>query len=84
MRSALLALAGVATAASLFPAAASADTLSKEKYLNDEGGVILTCRTPVDKGTLGVYENCGDCEYYALYTPPLAAISRAQPVRGLW
>jgi hypothetical protein len=38
MRSALLLLAASAGVISMLPTPAAADTLSKEKYLNDEGG----------------------------------------------
>jgi hypothetical protein len=87
MRSALLLLAASAGVISMLPAPAEADTLSKEKYLNDEGGVVLTCKTPKDNGLMRVWENCGDCEYYALYSlplPPVAAGYRMEGVRGLW
>jgi hypothetical protein len=51
------------------------------------GGVVLTCKTPKDNGLMRVWENCGDCEYYALYSlplPPVAAGYRMEGVRGLW
>ena len=85
MRSALLVLAGMATAVSLIPSAASAsETLQNETYLNDEDGVMLTCRTPDDKGILGQYMQCGDCEYYALWTEPMRLTTYQPAVRGLW
>ncbi|MFZ4805242.1 MAG: hypothetical protein ACOYLI_11360 [Synechococcus lacustris] len=88
MRFALLALAAGASVISLLPAPAAADTLSKEKYLNDEGGVVLTCKTPKDNGLMRVWENCGDCEYYALYSTPVPPVTSAyrvqEGVRGLW
>ena len=85
MRSALLVLAGVATTISLIPSTASAsETLKNEKYLNDEDGVMLTCRTPKDKGILGQYMKCGDCEYYALWNEPMRLTTYEPAVRGLW
>jgi predicted metalloprotease len=87
MRPPLLVLAVAATTISLIPTASSAkEILKKEKYGRDEKGVVLTCRTPKDKGILGRFKKCGDCEYYALWTKPmrLTTYTSSPAVRGLW